>query len=62
MGCVANFGEIVNILEILAGISEEKRPLAVAYRGGGDFTPLPPKLRSFGKAESNSHFRGKVHP
>jgi hypothetical protein len=27
MGCVANFREIVNILEILAGISEEKKPL-----------------------------------
>jgi hypothetical protein len=24
IGCVANFGEIVNILEILAGISEER--------------------------------------
>jgi hypothetical protein len=27
MGCVANFGEIVNILEILAGICGEKRSL-----------------------------------
>lgn len=27
IGCVASFGEIVNVLEIFAGISEEKRPL-----------------------------------